>query len=102
MDRDAERQVQEICEWLAYQVQHLEAQGAVLEVDGGIDSAVTAALAQRALGDTVLALIMPCQSSQQAMEDAVLVVNHLGMRHEVVDLNRFYNGFLHLLPKASP
>ena len=101
MDRSVERQINEICEWLSYLVQHEEAAGAVLEVDGGLPCAVTAALAQKALGDTALGVVMPCQSQPQATRDAMLLVKHVGLRHEQIDLSPVHDILLHVLPGAT-
>jgi NAD+ synthase len=62
---------------------------AVLGLSGGIDSAVSCALAARAFGaDNVLALCMPYRSSDPASErDARTVATALGVRYEVVDIS---------------
>jgi len=61
---------------------------AVLGLSGGLDSAVCAFLAARALGPrNVLALLLPYGSSSGAdVEDARDVVRRLGLRSETVDI----------------
>jgi NAD+ synthase len=61
---------------------------AVLGLSGGIDSAVSCALAARAFGpENVLALCLPYRSSDPASErDAQAVAAALGVRYEVVDI----------------
>ena len=59
-----------ISRWIRDQVEDAGAQGVVLGLSGGIDSAVVAALAQRSLGDNVLGLILPCHSHREDAEDA--------------------------------
>lgn len=62
--------------------------GAVLGLSGGLDSAVVAAVAARALGPRrVLGLIMPERdSSPQSERDARELATQLGIRVEVIDL----------------
>jgi NAD+ synthase len=61
---------------------------AVLGLSGGIDSAVVAYLAAEALGkENVLAVLMPYKtSSPKSAADAMLVVEQLGIRHELVEI----------------
>lgn len=61
---------------------------AVLGLSGGIDSAVTAALAVRALGpDSVTGLLMPSRySSGHSVEDARQLAQNLGMPYQVVPI----------------
>jgi NAD+ synthase len=61
---------------------------AVLGLSGGLDSAVCAALAARALGPRkVLGLIMPYgQASPEDVRDALSLARRLGIRHETIDI----------------
>jgi len=70
------------------QVEELERDGVVLGVSGGIDSSVSATLAARALGaDRVLGLLLPERdSSAHSLDDGRLLMEHLGVPHEVIDL----------------
>jgi len=67
----------------------LHRRGLVLGVSGGIDSAVCATLAVRALGaDQVFALLMPERdSSDEATQRALRLCTHLGVRHVVEDIS---------------
>ena len=69
---------------------------AVLGVSGGIDSAVSAALAARAFGPSrVLALLMPYRTSDPASRrDGEAVVESLGLGSEVVDISAMVDGYL--------
>jgi NAD+ synthase (glutamine-hydrolysing) len=62
----------------------------VLGVSGGIDSAVTAALAAEALGpDRVVCVSMPSQfSSPETRRDAKELVENLGARHLEISIHR--------------
>lgn len=65
---------------------------ACLGLSGGIDSAVVAALAAEVLGqENVRALLMPSQfSSDHSVEDAIALVNNLGIEHNVVPITETY------------
>ncbi len=69
---------------------------AVLGLSGGVDSAVVAALAARALGPSnVLGVLMPHrQSSSAATDDALAVVAATGIRQEKVDITPLVDGFV--------
>jgi len=67
----------------------LNRRGCVLGVSGGVDSAVCAHLAARALGpDRVIALLMPeRESSREATARARRLCESLGIRHFVEDIS---------------
>lgn len=64
--------------------------GAVVAVSGGIDSSTTAALCVHALGrDHVFALLLPERdSSPESTRFGKQLVEHLGIRHELIDIAR--------------
>lgn len=70
-------------------------QKAVLGLSGGIDSAVTAALAVEALGsENVHGILMPSQySSDHSVNDAVQLAENLGMRHDTVAIKPMFDAF---------
>lgn len=74
-----------IVSWLREKVTAAGAQGCVLGLSGGIDSAVVAALAKRAFPDNTLTIILPVESSPEDVEDAWLVARALEL--ETVELN---------------
>lgn len=65
----------------------------LLGLSGGIDSAVTAALAVKALGkENVLGVLMPSQySSEHSVADAIALAKNLDIRHEVIPIERIFN-----------
>ncbi len=69
---------------------------AVLGLSGGVDSAVTAYLAARALGpENVLAVRMPYRtSSPDSLADAQLVIDTLGIRSTTMDISAAVDGYL--------
>jgi NAD+ synthetase len=71
----------------------------LLGVSGGIDSALVAALAARALGpDRVLGVAMPTRySSEGSVADAERLASNLGIRLEVVPVDGFFQAGLNAL-----
>jgi len=70
--------------------------GAVVGLSGGIDSAVTAHLAARALGpDRVLGVLMPGPfSSEHSVEDALALGRNLGIALRRIDIQPIYEAYL--------
>ena len=89
-----------IVEWLRERVREAGAQGVAVGLSGGIDSAVVAALARRALGDAVLGALLPCHSLPQDEEHARLVAERFGIATQRVDLGAVYDALLAALPPA--
>jgi NAD+ synthase (glutamine-hydrolysing) len=69
---------------------------AILGLSGGIDSAVTAVLATRALGkENVSVLLMPSAfSSDHSIEDARILAENLGISYTLFPINDLYNSWL--------
>ena len=76
---------------------------AVVGLSGGVDSAVTAALAARALGPAnVLAVRMPYRtSSADSLAHAQLVIDAFGLDHRTVDISAAVDGYLAHEPEAD-
>ncbi|MFN8571513.1 MAG: NAD+ synthase [Gemmatimonadaceae bacterium] len=76
----------------------------VVGISGGVDSAVTAFLAARALGpDNVLALRLPYRtSSADSLAHAQLVIDALSVPHRTIDISAAVDGFLTSAPDADP
>ncbi len=87
-------------EWLvSFLRQEFERRGfskAVLGLSGGVDSAVVAALAARALGpENVIAVRLPYRtSSPQSLEHAQLIIDALGLDSRTVDISAAVDGYL--------
>lgn len=96
-----ERIVSQISEWMRDQVRAAGARGLVVGLSGGVDSACTAALAQRAVGAEVLGALMPCNSDPEDARCAHLAAAALGIRTVTVNLEVVYEGFLQVLPPAG-
>lgn len=68
---------------------------AILGLSGGIDSALTAVLAVRALGaDNVRVLLMPSQfSSDHSVNDARQLAQNLGIQYDLIPIQPMYEAF---------
>lgn len=68
---------------------------ATLGLSGGIDSAVTAVLAERALGkENVHGILMPSQySSDHSINDAKQLAENLGIKYDVIAIKDMYDSF---------
>jgi NAD+ synthase (glutamine-hydrolysing) len=66
---------------------------ATLGLSGGIDSAVTLVLAQRALGsDNIRVLLLPSQySSQHSIDDAVKLAENLNIKYDIIKIESPFN-----------
>ena len=69
---------------------------AVVGVSGGVDSAVSVALAARAYGpENVVGILMPYRTSNPASEaDGVKVLEQLGVERKRVDISAMVDGYL--------
>ena len=71
---------------------------AVVGISGGKDSSVVAALCVEALGrDRVIGVLMPC-GEQADIDMAKLLVEHLGIRHFVVNIQDAVEGLKRSIP----
>ncbi len=77
---------------------------AVLGMSGGIDSAVSAYLAARALGaENLTAFMMPyATSSPASLGDAQAAVADLGCGHEIIEITPMVDAYFASFPGAEP
>lgn len=75
----------------------------VLGLSGGIDSAIVAYIAAKALGaENVLGIMMPYKlSSKESLEHAKLVVEDLGIRSKTVEITPMVDAYFALEPEIS-
>lgn len=69
---------------------------AILGLSGGIDSAVTAVIATRALGsENVRVVLMPSQfSSDHSVNDARQLAENLGVQYDIIPIKGIYDAFM--------
>ena len=71
---------------------------AVVGISGGKDSSIVAALCVEALGkDRVIGVLMPC-GEQADIDKAQLLVDHLGIRHFIVNIKDAVEGITSAIP----
>lgn len=87
--------------WLRERAAEAGAVGIAVGLSGGIDSAVVAALARRAFGQDMAALVMPCHSDPSDEADARLVADALDIPCERVDLTAAYDALATELRKIG-
>jgi NAD+ synthase len=92
-----------LVDFIAREVGRVGVARVVLGLSGGVDSAVSAALAVRALGpDNVLALMMPYRTSNpESLADARTVAGSLGVDAEVVDITPQIDAYYDRFADAS-
>ena len=75
---------------------------AVVGISGGKDSSIAAALCVEALGkERVIGVLMP-QGEQHDIDMAYLLVNHLGIKHYVINVKDAVDSLLENMPEDLP
>jgi NAD+ synthase (glutamine-hydrolysing) len=92
-----------LVEFIREEMSQRNFQKALIGISGGVDSAVTAYLAARALGPkNVIGVRMPYRTSSPAsLEHAQLVIDALGIRGETIDISPGVDGYLQHVPEAD-
>ena len=91
-----------IAAWMRDYAMRAGADGYVVGLSGGVDSAVTAALAARAVGaNHVLAVWLPCHSLPEDEVYARMAAQALGLTLHTVDLSETCEALMAALPPGS-
>lgn len=91
-----------VAEWMRDYAGRAGAQGFVVGLSGGIDSAVSAALAARAVGaERVLGVLLPCHSQPEDAEFALMVAEAVGLKPLTVDLSAAFDALAATLPEGA-
>lgn len=90
---NAEKVKNECVEWIRnFFEENGKGCNAVVGISGGKDSSVVAALCVEALGrDRVIGVLMPC-GMQHDIDMAQLLVNHLGIKHYIINIKDAVDG----------
>jgi len=102
MKIDLNEAKKKIVEFIRMQVDNAKADGAVIGISGGIDSAVTSYLTVQALGNRrVLGLIMPDSriTPEDDIKDAIEVAKELGIRYEMIDIAKIHSCYMKFLER---
>jgi NAD+ synthase len=104
LDIDAEATAEELAAFVARTIRRAGAEGAVLGLSGGLDSATAAYLAVRALGpERVWPFSLPYRtSSEESRRDAELVAAELGVELTTVDVTRQVDAYFAAVGEAPP
>jgi NAD+ synthase len=84
--------------WIRDSVLAAGLEGVVVGMSGGLDSSVVAVLSHRALGQSMLGLLMPCHSSQQDEQHALAVASKFSILTGTMVLDATYDILLKVLP----
>ncbi len=94
--------VDSIAGWIRGEVERGGANGVVVGLSGGVDSATVAALSARALGpDRVLGAVMPVHSQPEDLAHAELAAQTFGIHATTIDLSEPFDALLRSLPSGS-
>lgn len=92
---------QNIVKWLRERVEAAGANGLVVGISGGVDSAVVGALIKKAFPDRAKGLILPCYSSAQDVEHGKKVADALGLPCDVLYLDEAHRSIMRELDFAG-
>lgn len=84
-----------LVKWLQDKVKETNTNGLVVGVSGGIDSAVVANLIKLAFPNNSIGVIMPCYSSQNDIDDALIVVSEINMEHRIINLDKTLDSLIY-------
>lgn len=98
---DADIFIENVCDFIKEKVQNANCKGVVLGLSGGIDSAVVAYLAVRALGaSNVRGYILPTKTtSSEDLNDAKLVQDKLAIEGETISIDKLHENILQEITK---
>ncbi|UOQ42821.1 NAD(+) synthase [Halobacillus salinarum] len=85
-----EKQVEQLTKWLQSKVKEAGADGALVGVSGGIDSAVVSFLIKRAFPEQSLGVLMPINKKVEDQSDALAVVEKAGLDYIGIELTKPY------------
>lgn len=86
-----EQKIEYLVSWLKERKEAANANGLVVGVSGGIDSAVVTYLIKKAFPENSMAVILPCKSIDNDKEDALRVINGCGIKHLEINLTETHN-----------
>jgi NAD+ synthase len=85
-----ERTARRLADWIKGQVSEAGAKGVIFGLSGGLDSAVVGALCKMALPGATLALILPCESLPEDIEDGWTVARQFDIDTLEIDLSETF------------
>lgn len=103
MKLNLEMTVEILSNFIKEETEKIGLKNVVLGLSGGIDSALSAALAAKALGgDRVYAYCMPYKlSSKESLEDAIKVADAFKLNFEVIEITKMCDPYFEMNPDIS-
>jgi len=92
-----ERKIEKIITWIRAKVKEAGKKGVIFGLSGGIDSAVIAVLCQRAFPEHTISLILPCESQESDIQDAMSIIEKYHINYRNIDLTPVYLQLLSLI-----
>src|SRR5690625_2971352 len=86
-----EQTIEKIVQWLQKEVKEAGANGLLVDVSGGLDSAVVAHLIKRAFPHQSLGVIMPIKTHPEDLKHAKEVNASCGIQSLVIDLTTIHD-----------
>ncbi len=90
-----------IIDFIRNEVNNARASYGIVAVSGGIDSALTLYLSKQALGDRVIALIMPERgvTRKEDVRDAIELAENLNVKYYKIEINEIVKAFKKVFPR---
>ena len=101
LEMDFGEEEKRICRFIKEYVENAGADGIVLGLSGGVDSAIAAALASLAVGgENVLALMLPEKETrtQKDIDDAIAIADQFHIQTQLCDITEALNGIYKNIP----
>ena len=93
--RDYKKLENFLCDFIEKYCKESGANGVILGLSGGLDSALVACLCKKALKDNVFALLMPTNSSNEAnLKDALSLCKDLNLKHKLINIQSILDSFI--------
>ena len=99
---DYEKVNRYLVDWLEEKIGAAGRKGGVVGLSGGLDSSVTAALLNQAFPENSLAVILPCESREEDVDDALMAAEKIGIEVENIELDGVFHDLLSRLREAEP
>lgn len=100
---DLQKTIKEIEKFIKETVSKSKTNGLVLGLSGGIDSALVAFLAQKAIGsENILGITLPTKTTSKTdIEDAKKVADILGIEYEIINIDDVIDSFITICPHKT-
>nr|ADM95044.1 NAD synthase [uncultured Atribacterota bacterium] len=89
--------VEKLINWIKTKVKVAGKRGVIYGLSGGLDSAVVAICCKLAFPDNSIALILPCESKEDDLLDAMTVVEKFQIKYQHIDLTPVYQKLLSII-----